>query len=423
MFTEIKRFFAFLLGKEGGKLRERILLIFIGIIILFFINRFILFQISDNRDFLFSSAISNLMIESGVNPYRSDIAEVITSIYPEEISDSIETGFIFKKPIFVLFLYYPFSLMKDPVWSTAVWMVVTQALMVASVFIFFNMIQYRSSFISKMIVSAISLLFFFTINTQINLNLSAIQMMSLLLVFKFSHGNQYIKSGIFLALLFIQPLTVIPVIAVLILIFIATRETNQVVWMVISLILMCMAGMIYQTDWILKYLQNLIFESPEFPFIGFGDAYFNAWSGLNLGRFFNYLPIIAAIWIALEWIRIPKQTLNQQLWMVSLAIVLNPYLFIDAGNKAGIFYLFVILFLFYLWETRSGRIFNIILYGFTLLITIILPIINWITIFNVGVGASPNIINMIYSSFLVILLYWVKWWVVREYPEDTILIS
>lgn len=421
MFKDIKKFFRYLQEQEGKELRNRIIAYTIFGFVLLIFNRFILLNFSLEGNFHIYRALSKILIENNINPYRTDIISVVRNAFPLNFDQNSLSDFIYQFPVFHLFIYYPFSLIKDAMWSAALWMEFNQFIVIIAVGVFINLFKWNINKREKYILTAVSLLFYFVLDNILALNTASLQLAALLLSMYYSEKNEMIKSGLFFAFLFISPFAAIGPVAVMMALFITRKSYSAITWSVITIILLSLAGFVVQTDWVLQFLRNVIIEKPTYPFINFGSAFQNAWGEMNFPIILNLVPLFSVIWITLEWIRTPKNTLSHELWLLSLAVTTNPFIFIDTENYTAIYLLQVFIFIHYLWKTRSQGFFNVIIYFLSLAASIIYPLINRFFLINTNYYLNYYQINFINCLFLMIMLYWVRWWILRDYnPTEEI---
>jgi hypothetical protein len=88
-------------------------------------------------------------------------------------------------------------------------------------------------------------------------------------------------------------------------------------------------------------------------------------------------------------------------------------------NYSSVFYLIPIIFIVYLWENHSTGLINKVIYGILGFSTIVLPLV--VLLFPASFRLINNFhsINLINSLVLLVLLYWIRWWVVIPYDYLT----
>jgi hypothetical protein len=100
---------------------------------------------------------------------------------------------------------------------------------------------------------------------------------------------------------------------------------------------------------------------------------------------------------------------------LSLAICINPFIIMRENNYASVLYLLVFTFILFLWATRSTGLINKIIYSILLIISVLLPILGFVYPSYFKFLSDFQSINFINSVILLLMLYWVRWWVVKPY--------
>jgi hypothetical protein len=167
---------------------------------------------------------------------------------------------------------------------------------------------------------------------------------------------------------------------------------EPVAWFTISIVLLSLLGIIFDSGWILKFLRNNFLEGSFFPFIDYSSAFLN-------------------------WM--PKQTENQLFWILSLAACINPFVIMRENNYASILLVLPIIFLVYLWENHSSGSINKVIYGILALIAVIFPLATLVFPQSFQLIGNFHSINLINSLIFTLMLYWIRWWVVIPYDYLT----
>lgn len=420
MFAELRKIFDYLTKDEQGKsTRNWIFLLFFLVVVLALLNKFVIVNWIDDAYFMRQWALSHLTFREDINPYRRDIASVLRNSFPEIFPSEPNENFVFQLPIFQLFIFYPFTFIRDTAWAQTIWMTINQLLVAACVFLFTKTIKWDLNRRNLLILLGTSLLFHFVLTNILRGNIATIQLTFVLGTLYYYERREQLKSGIYLGLLAIDPFHFLLAYIFLLWFFFRKGEGSIITWAIITLILLSIAGVVFQSDWPIQLLRNLVLENNFFPFISYADALQNNLDIIGPRIILNYIPMFFIVWIVYEWLRSPKRTFYQEFWLIGLSFILNPLFVMRADAHGEILIYPVYLFIIFLWMTRSRGIFNWIIVGFSGMLSVVAPLINQILTVVRGEGfVSNETILLVNVLFLWIMMYWVRWWVLKDYSSE-----
>jgi hypothetical protein len=125
------------------------------------------------------------------------------------------------------------------------------------------------------------------------------------------------------------------------------------------------------------------------------------------------------IWLYLEFSRLPKQGSSHLFWMLSLTACINPFIIMRETNYSSVLYLLPVIFIVYLWEYHSSGILNKVIYGILGVLVVALPLAALLFPGQFKYVSNFHTINLINSLVMIIILYWIRWWVVIPYDYLT----
>ncbi len=416
MFQDLTKYFAFLSSDEKGKrIKNRIFFFLIISLALFLINKIIFYKFVDAENFQIYSALSNLLFFKGISPYSKEISSILVNYFSARDITLSSYDFIFQLPIYQLVIYLPFSLITDPSWSLSIWLTINQCLFLLCGVSCIQMFKWkpRNWFLFSFL--GIILISFFGISNYIDTNSSFFQLFFFIAGLKLFSSEKYILAGLFLGLATIDPFNFfIPILFVLA--FLVNRkQTEPIFWFIISITLLTISGLIFDSSWILKFLRNIFLEGSFYPFIDYNHALLNWISKLLSGDLVKMIPILLGIWIILEYSRLPKQSSNHLVWILCLIICINPFIIMRETNYASVLYLLPIIFIAYLWENHSSGLINKVIFGILSLSVVVLPFLTMLFPVSFNFLANFHSINLINSFLIIIILYWIRWWVIKPY--------
>jgi hypothetical protein len=355
-----------------------------------------------------------LLFFNNISPYSLDIKSILENYFSTHPIDVSFENLKFVDPIFQLFFYFPFGLIPDPVWAASIYLTINQGFIIWIIETIYRLLNWQPSWKIRILNGVIAFSSFLGTSFILAPDLAVIQTLLFLAGLSFSLKGKPIPGGLLLgfSLLSFQ-LTTLSLLLVMAF-FIATKKNGPIMWFLITIGLLSLAGFIFDNNWPLMMLGNFFLEPQHFPFTSFSAAIGVSSTGAILPALINFLPVFLVILIAVEWLRTPKVSSNHLFWLLAFIINLNPMLTATQNFSPKFIHLFVYLFIFYLWYFRSEGTVKQVLLGVYVLMIVILP----------GLGnLLPQALSFLNSStgfhllriFLTLtMLYWVKWWILQN---------
>ena len=113
---------------------------------------------------------------------------------------------------------------------------------------------------------------FFGVSNFLAANTSIFQFYFFILGLSFAFSDKHILAGLLLGLATIDPFNFFLPLIIVIGFLISRKQFEPIVWFVISIVLLSLAGIIFDSGWILKFLRNIFLEGSFFPFIDYNHA-------------------------------------------------------------------------------------------------------------------------------------------------------
>ncbi|MDP2965672.1 MAG: hypothetical protein Q8N39_06495 [Pelolinea sp.] len=416
MLNDLKKYITYLSDNEEGKgTKNKIIFILLILSVLLLINKFFLIKFTDSENFQIHSALSNLLFFKGISPYSKDIASVLANYFSTRGVSFQTNSFIFQLPIYQLIFYLPFSLISENNWSLAIWLTVNQFLFLLCIENCFKILKWVPKYLLKIVLMGIGTITFFGISNFIAANTSIIQLLFLILGLKYLFSEKYVFSGLIIGLATIDPFNLFIPLGIVLGFLISRKQFEPLIWLIISIVLLSLTGLFFDSGWVLKMLKNIFLEGSFYPFIDYNHALLNWISILSSGKIISFAPFLLLIWIFMEYSRLPKQNSNQFFWLLSLVSCINPFVIMRETNYASVLYLLPLVFIVYLWECHSTGTINKVIYGILFLTAAAIPLVSLLFPGVFGFLANFHSINLINSIVLIMVLYWIRWWVVKPY--------
>jgi hypothetical protein len=227
------------------------------------------------------------------------------------------------------------------------------------------------------------------------------------------HREDDILGGVALALMSVSPLNDFLPALVIILSLIRNRRFSVITWFGITLLLVSMGGVIFDSGWPLKMIRNILNQINGEYLYSFQPVINLIPVGLRNPYIRFIIPLALLSWLYFEFIRTKRDQSFQQLWIIGLAICINSLVFFHHALVLSIFFSFIFIFIFYLWHQRILRKSLVFFFAISSVA------VNFIPVFLSDIYRDLN--NPSFATFqsiiiilLVILLYWVKWWIADE---------
>lgn len=402
-------------SNEGKGFKNLAIKLLVFIIPLFFLNYFFVSKIASFENYQIHSALSNIFFFNGISPYSSNIPSVLDNYFSTRNVIIQTSAFYYQLPIYHLFLYLPFSLIPDPKLQISVWLTINELLYAFCILNLAGIFGWCPKFGIKILLIGAGLITYFAFSNILSTNTAIIQLFFLVTGIKELKSGRYVYSGFLLGLSTVDPYNFFLPLVIFFLFLLNKKEFNTIIWTSIAIVLFSLVGIIFDSGWILKMIKNIISNSSFYPFISYGLALKNWVPDMVSGEIVNIIPIIIIIWVILEFSRIPKQSIENLIWIMSLVICLNPIIIMRNSNYASILFTIPIVFIIFLWEKHSSGLINKAIYILLFSITVAIPVIKTFVIEKNWITSRFYTIDLITSLILILLIYWIRWWIVRPY--------
>jgi hypothetical protein len=363
-------------------------------------------------DFLPGWVGSRQLLLNGFSPYGDRVDEIIQDYQYGRPARPDEDEIKFVYPLYSLLVFMPFAIVPDFALARALWMTSLEILLIVIALISMALLKWRLSGISLALYLLFAILWYHAVRSVINGNIVIYSTFFIVLALLLMRSNQDFAAGLFLALSSIKPNVVVLFIPLVLLWAYSHRRWQLVSSTFGSFGFLVLITVILIPDWIQQNVMKLIsyaqHSTPATP----GDVFVVWWPGIG-DKMGWALTLVLAIILIGEWRAARKQDFRWFLWVGCLTLVITQWIGIttDPGN-------FIILFLpltlvFAVAEERhgiKGRIFGLV---FLLLILLSLWGLFLVTLqYSIQPQQHP-IMFFPLPLFLIITLYWVRWWAVR----------
>lgn len=364
------------------------------------------------NDFLVHWMGTRALLEDGISPYSDEVAVRIQTFAYGRPAQPGEHELRVAYPLYSAYLFAPFALIKDFALARAVWMTTLEAGLLAMVFLSLSLFRWRPAPLVLAVLLLFAIFWYHGLRPLINGN--AVILVALLI----TGGLLAMREGADeLAGVLFAFSTIKPQVVVLILVFVTLwsfwkRRWRLLGWMFGTVFLLVTSAALIIPDWLVQDLREVI-RYPSYNPPGTPGAAFMTWWP-NFGQRLGWaLTGVVVLVLLVEWWFSRKLEMRGFLWTAGLTLTLSQWIGIqtDPGNFVILFPVLVMC-LALMDEHWRGR-------GNIGIVAILLFLLAslWVLFLNtVQYGDQPVQSPVMFFPlpfFLLVLLYWVRWWAVR----------
>jgi len=312
-------------------------------------------------------------------------------------------------PLYSVFLFLPFGLIKNYFIARALWMTLLEISLLFSVFISIKVAQWKPEKLVLIAVFVFSVFWYHGLRSLINGNVVVLLLFCFILSIYAVQIKQDELAGILLGLTTIKPQVGFALILFLMIWGILNKRYKIIFWFIGSTIMLIVLALFFDPNWPLQFLQEVMrypgYNPPGTPATALGQLIPGVGNRLGVG-----ISILSAIILIFEWFLGRKSSGIEFAWVCSLTLVLGQWLNIQTDPGNFIIMLPAVFVAFRLNDDRwvnNGTLMNFIFLG-------MLFVIPWIvfmyTISRVYQPIQSPVMFFPVPILLFILLYWVRWW-------------
>jgi hypothetical protein len=364
------------------------------------------------NDFLVHWIGTRSFIKEGLSPYSDEVAlRIQTAAYGRPAQEG-EHELRVAYPLYSIVFFFPFALVDDFNLARALWMTVLELALILMTYVTIKLVDWRPKMPMLAGLLLFALLWYHGVRPLINGNaviLVALLMVGALWAIKVGADE---LAGVLFAFS-----TIKPQLALLLLVFVLwwsyrQRRFKLMGWFLITIFLLSASATLLLPNWIVQNFYEIMRYPKYNPPGTLAAALASWWPGI--GKRLGYgITALLTIILLLEWWQARKADFKSFLWTACLTLVISQWIGIqtDPGN-------FIILFPALLlgfktvedrWK-KAGQ-------WFIVGSMVVLGVGLWLLfIRTVSYGYQPQqspIMFIPLPAYLMALLYWVRWWVVR----------
>ena len=364
------------------------------------------------NDFLVHWVGTRAFFTEGISPYSDEAAIRIQTLAYGRPAEAGEHELRVAYPLYSMLMFLPFALISDFTTARALWMTLLECTLVIIMFLSIRLADWKPRPLLLAAMFVFGLLWYHSLRPLINGN--AVILIALFIIGGLTalKNGQDELAGLLFALSTIKPQVVVVFYLFILLWGIRKRRFKVVGWMVGVVVLMVLTAALFQSDWILQNLREVLRYPGYNPpgTLQAALAYYLPAMGARVG--WIIAGILGAVML-LEWWLVVRWDFRGFLWTACFTLVVSQWIGIQTDPGNFIVLTPAILLSFALWEERwrrGGRI-------MTIVSLVVLFFGIWaIFLATVQYGDQPQqapIMFLPLPLMMLITLFWVRWWAVN----------
>ena len=356
---------------------------------------------------------TRLFLFNGLSPYSEKAtSEIQDFVYGQQVSSS-EDQVLFLYPFYAFIIFAPFALIKNLALAQALWMTFLEMALLGTIVISLYLSNWR---ISRWMWAL--LLFFLTfwvhaVQPALQADPAILVAFFIAAAFWAIRFENDVLAGVLLVFASIKPQIII-VLIIFVLIWAVTNARWALFWSFLgSLGLLVIATSLLLPDgWLIQDLRQVATYLVSTPG-GSPGAIFAHWLP-GIGRQLGWtITVFMGGIIFWEWRTALKNDFNWFFWTASLSLVITNLIGVHTSTVNFVALLPALVLVLAIWNERWGRL------GRWLVVLSIISIFFgfWaLFLWGLKAGISPDLNPFIFLAlpvFLLIGLYWIRWWAIR----------
>ena len=364
------------------------------------------------NDFITRCLGARLFLTEGLSPYSEEASrEIQVMIFGRPARPGEDLSY-FVYPLYSVYVFAPFALVEDFALARAFWMTALEV----SLFLMAGLSLYLTRWRVPLPLLAALLIFtalwYHSVRPLINGNPAIVVALFLTAALVAIQTKHDFMAGFLLALATIKPQMVVLVIPFILLWAGADGRRNLIWGFLFSLLLLSLSVALIIPDWPLQNLRQIV-AYPEYTLPGSPGAIF-AQSLPGVGRQLGWaLTILLTAVLIVEWRAAAGQDFRWFFWTAGLTLVVTNLIGIRTATANYIALYPVLILVLNAWNERWGRAGRWLALGTLALLFFGL----WgLFLATVQPGDQPIQSPVMFFPlpiFLILCLYWVRWWAIR----------
>ena len=373
------------------------------------------------NEFLVHYVGTRSFLLEGISPYSDEVAIRIQAAaygHPAQ-GDEYELRAAF--PLYSIFLYLPFSLIKNYIFARAVWMTALELALIIMAFVAMNLAGWKPPLWLQGIILLFSITWYHAIRGVVDGNAVILIALMLSVIFLLMRNNKDRLAGFLLAITTIKPQLVVMLIPLIIIWSLYQRRWVLIKWFFGTLAGCILIGIILIPDWILQSLWGML-KYPAYKNVGTFTAALSTWSPWLESTLKWGILIALGVLLIYEWWKVRKGSFERFLWVAFLTLTISQWIGIqtDPGNFIILFP--AIILILSIWDQRWKEKGTLIVGSALALLFFGLWFLFIMTIQQSYQPILSPVMFIPLPAVSILGLYWIKWWVIvpaRSYWNES----
>lgn len=369
-------------------------------------------------DFMIRWLGTRLLLTNGTNPYGAEATADIQRMFYGHLAGSNEDQLLFVYPLYSIGIFAPFALIPDYHLARAAWMTGLQLSIIFTVGISLSLSRWILRMAPLALLLAFSLTWYYGLRSIINGNIAVLVGLFMAIAFLTIRQGRDTIAGIMLALSTVKPPVVVLVLIFIMLWAVSARRWRLIISFIGAMILLTAGTMLLVSNWIQLNLTQVL-AYPGYAPPGTPRAIFAEWlpgAGNLSGWVLTSLLAVLLLW---EWYQAWDRPFEHFFWTACLTLVVTNLIGVQTATENYMAMYPALILIFASWDQEWGKFGR----GLVVLSCLLLLFgVWWLFLFTVQMGEQPiqsPIMFFPLPVFLLIGLYWIRWWVLR--PERPLL--
>ncbi len=361
------------------------------------------------NDFLVHWVGAQKFVYEGTSPFSDATALAIQTMVYGRAAKAGEHELRVAYPLFSIFLFMPFALIKNYILARALWLTLLEIALILSVIVGVRLVQWRPGKLILVALITFSIFWYHGLRSLINGNAIVVLLLCFTLSLYAVQQKQDELAGILLALTTIKPQVGFAFILFLFFWSLINKRYKIVFWFLGSILILTVVALFLIPDWPLQFLQEVLrypgYNPPGTPAAALGTILPGAGKQIGLA-----ISVVSGLILVVEAWLARRSTGIEFMWISALTLILGQWLNVqtDPGN-------FVIMFpatlvIFRLVEDRWKNKGNLINLAMLALIFVVPWLFFLRTISEEYQPIQSPIMFFPVPVLLFLGLYWVRWW-------------
>lgn len=348
----------------------------------------------------------------GIDPYSEEVTVRTQRLIYERPARPGEAPLRYQTPLYSILVYLPVSMVSDYALARAIWMTVLEVALIGLTFLSIQLVRWRVSPFTLALLLLFSIFSFHSMQPLVTGNSSILIALAFVGAMLALRAEMDELAGVLLGLTTIRPMLSVTLICFVMVWALLNRRWKIAFWTIATVGILSAAAALLMPDWIWANLRSVVSFPVTDPSSNPVLAFSSIWPamGARIGRGFS---ILVGVLMLVEWFFSRRNGFRGFLWAACLTLVASQWIGLSTNPGNFIILLPALYLVFSTWEERwrnAGR--WLVMFSLVGLFAGI-----WLLFLQSGSFTTLHVVRPVLfiplPVFLLLSLYWVRWWSVR----------